>query len=322
MEKGKKQFNGLLLIRKERNVTSHDVVDQVRRILKQKSVGHAGTLDPMAEGLLVILLGRVTKLSAYILNRDKSYSLTMKFGLQTDTFDKEGKILKNEAVSLQKTVVEKALRDGMGRLNLKVPHFSAVKVRGRKLYSYARAGESVEAPCKEMFFYDLKIHDIQSDTAQVSLSCAKGGYVRSWVNYIGESLGSGACLIQMTRTASKPFDVTQSLKISEVEDRLKEGVPENEKELKALLKDSFVYPSSALPDIFSVELTVRDSKALLSGQIPLYLIQSALSRQIEVNKTGKVQLIQAVQDWRLSALLELRPFKKMKIIRNFTSPHH
>ncbi|MCY4512536.1 MAG: tRNA pseudouridine(55) synthase TruB [Bdellovibrionales bacterium] len=318
MEKDKQPFNGVLLVHKEKGMTSHDVVDQLRKILKQRSIGHAGTLDPMAEGLLVILLGQATKLSVYILNQDKSYSLKMQFGLETDTFDKEGKVLKQEAVSLKKEEIEKTLKASCGSLELKVPHFSAVKVRGRKLYSYARAGEEVEAPKKTMTFYDLKIHDIQPDQAQVSLSCAKGGYVRSWVNFVGEQLGVGACLIQMTRTASHPFHSSQSLRVSEIDSRLKEKFPKDEIELKTLLQDSFIYPSSALPDVFPVELTQRDAKALSHGQIPPYVIQSALSRQIEVNKTGQPQLIQAVQDWRLSALLEIRPFKKMKIIRNFT----
>ena len=317
MGQDRQQFNGVLLVHKEQGVTSHDVVEQIRHILRQRSVGHAGTLDPMAEGLLVILLGQATKLSAYILNQDKSYSLTMKFGLKTDTFDKEGKILKDEAVSLQEETIEKTLKNSCGLLELQVPHFSAVKVQGRKLYSYARAGETVEAPRKKMFFYDLKIHSIQPDQAQISLSCAKGGYVRSWVSFVGEKLDVGACLIQMTRTASRPFNLSQSLKISEIENRLKEKFPENERELKALLKDSFVYSSSALPDVFPVKLTQRDSKILSCGQIPPYLIQSTLNRQMEVNQTGQLQLIQAVQDERLCALLEIRPFKRMKIVRNF-----
>lgn len=317
MGQDKKQINGVLLVHKEQGVTSHDVVEQLRKILKQKSVGHAGTLDPMAEGLLVILLGQATKLSAYILNQDKSYSLTMKFGLKTDTFDKEGKVLTNESVSLKKEKVEEILKTNCGLLELQVPHFSAVKVQGRKLYSYARAGQTVEAPRKKMFFYDLRIHTIQPDQAQVSLSCAKGGYARSWVNFVGEKLGVGACLIQMTRTASRPFDLSQSLRIAEIENRLKERFPANDKELKALLEDSFVHSSAALPDVFPVKLTQRDSKILSHGQIPPYLIQSTLNRQMEVNKTGQLQLIQAVQDERLCALLEIRPFKRMKIVRNF-----
>ena len=318
MGKDRQPFNGVLLVHKEQGMTSHDVVDQLRKILKQRAIGHAGTLDPMAEGLLVILLGQATKLSVYILNQDKSYSLTMKFGLKTDTFDKEGKVLRDEKVSLKKEEVEKILKASCGSLELKVPHFSAVKVRGRKLYSYARAGEEVEAPRKTMVFYNLKIHTIQPDQAQVSLSCAKGGYVRSWVNFVGEQLGVGACLTQMTRMASHPFHVSLSLRVSEIENRLKENFPVDEMALKNLLTDSFIYPSSALPDIFSVKLTQRDAKSLACGQIPPYLIQDALNLQIEVNKTGQPQLIQAVQDWRLSALLELRPFKKMKIVRNFT----
>ena len=311
------KFNGLLLIHKDGGVTSHDVVDRLRTILGQRAVGHAGTLDPMAEGLLVILLGQATKLSFYILNRDKSYSLTVKFGLETDTFDGEGKVLRDEKVSLKKEEVKKALEESMGTLELKAPRFSAVKVRGRKLYSYARAGQPVEAPLREMRFYDLKIKDIRPDRADLSLSCAKGSYVRAWVNHVGKKTGTGACLIQMTRTASRPFELSQSLKISEVEDRLRDTFPESEEELKSLLGDSFVYPSSALPHIPLVKLTGRDARRLSVGQIPPYLIQCSLERQIEVNKTGRPQLIQAVRDREISALLELKPFQRMKIVRNF-----
>ena len=309
-------FHGILLVNKESGMTSHDVVDKVRKILNQKAVGHAGTLDPMAEGLLVILLGQATKLSSYLLNRDKSYSLAVKCGLETDTLDKDGKVTKETAVSLEEEFIKQIVKSCIGVVQLPVPYFSAKKINGRKLYSYARAGEQVEIPKKEMSFYDLEIKEIKKDEISLSLSCTKGSYIRSWVHCVGQKLKVGACLIQLTRVASHPFFVSSSLTLSQIEEKLEQS-PQSTEDLKTALGEAFVYTSSALPDFPLVQLTKRDLQSLSFGKIPPYLIQCTQQQQVEVNKTGKFQMVQAIKGNHLLALLELRPFQKMKIIRNF-----
>ena len=156
MEKNK--FNGILLINKDKNCTSHDIVDEVRQIFKQQAIGHAGTLDPMARGLLVVLCGMATKLSPYFIKDDKGYKLSIKFGLETNTFDIEGKVLQSKEVSLKKEEIEQVLKKETRELEIPVPVFSAVKVKGRKLYSYAFSGKEheVKPPLKKMSFWGTK----------------------------------------------------------------------------------------------------------------------------------------------------------------------
>ena len=308
-------FNGVLLVNKTEKCTSHDVVQQIRKIFQQKTVGHAGTLDPMAEGLLVILMGQATKLSHYLLSNDKRYTLSMQFGLVTDTFDKEGQVLKNELVSLELQRIKTVLKNSTGDLSLPVPCFSAVKVQGRKLYSYARGGETVDLPVRTMSFYDLEIRDVKKNTASVSVSCSKGSYMRSWVHFIGEQLSVGACLTDLTRDSSFPFHLSDSVKIEELKECFKNGPPESEGILKNHFPKSFLLTAEALPQYPSMELTKRDAGLLFRGQIPGFLIEESMPWQIEVNKTQENKIFQAIQSDRLVALLEIRPFEKIKILR-------
>ena len=314
-------INGLLLVNKDKNKTSHDIVDEVRKILNQKSVGHAGTLDPLAEGLLVLLLGQATKLSPYLLNRDKKYFLTLKLGMETDTWDAEGKVLREDKVSFEKNQIEQALKEATREIELPVPYFSACKVQGKRLYSYARKGQQVEIPCRKMFFYDLDVQDIQADQASLSLSCKKGGYIRSWVDYIGRSLGTRASLMELKRQASLPFHLEDSLRTKELAERLKNLQNFNEEAMKERLGTSFIYFSKALDRPF-VELTGRDSKAISHGQMPSHIFRTLEPRQIQVNKEESPQLIQFVQEHHLSALAELRPFQRPKILRTFPTKRH
>ena len=313
----KQLFHGVLLIDKRQNCTSHDVVQKIRHLLNQKAVGHAGTLDPMAEGLLVILLGSATKLSSYLLNADKSYKLLMKFGMTTDSYDAEGEVLKNEKVSLKEEVLEEVLKQNIGDLELKVPYFSAVKVKGKKLYAYAKSGEPVERPVKKMSIYELKIHNLTDHTAEVSVSCSKGTYIRSWVHHLGELLKVGACLMKLNRISSGCFSISQSLTLADLEKKLENQTPKNNKDLKNILGESFIFPSEALPQFPLLELTGRDIKLLLQGRIPENLIKESQDSQIKVNQQGSSQILKVVQGEDLVTLLELEPFKKIKIVKNF-----
>lgn len=317
--KKKSLFNGILLVNKTSGCTSHDVVQEIRNIFHQKVVGHAGTLDPMAEGLLVILLGRATKLSQYLLNNDKRYTLKMKFGLVTDTFDRDGKILKDEPVKLDPQQIETILKNSIGKQPLEVPYFSAVKVKGKKLYSYAREGKKITLPVKDMFFYDLDVLKVTEDTASVSVSCSKGSYMRSWVHFIGEKLSSGASLTDLTRENSFPFSLSDSVTVEELEEQFKTGFPENEEALKKCFPKTFLMTGEALPQYPFLELTKRDAELLYRGQIPGFLIEKSLPWQKEVNKMNQSKIFQAVKSGRLVGLLEIRPFQKIKILKNLSS---
>ena len=313
----KQLFNGILLVNKDKNCTSHQIVHEVRKILKQKMVGHAGTLDPMAKGLLVILCGSATKLSAYFLNQDKRYYLSLKFGLQTDSFDLQGKIVHSSAVSLKKEEIEQVLQTETCDLELPVPLFSAVKVKGQRLYSYAFNGEKAQLPVKKMSFWGLEIHEIQKDSASLSVSCSKGSYIRAWVNYLGQKMKTGACLTYLKRISSGYFDLKNSLTVSQLEQKFSQKLPANEQSLKSILGSSFLFSSSALTQFPQVELTIRNAKQLKQGRIPIYILSHIQKQQIAVNKTGQSQILKAVKGEKLLALLELRPFEKIKILRNF-----
>ncbi len=310
-------FDGALLINKVRGCTSHDVVDEARRILGQRAVGHAGTLDPLAEGLLPLLLGSATKLSQWLIGGDKRYRLTMRFGLRTDTLDADGKILKEEKTSLKKQDIEAALAAGASDLELAVPYFSAVKVKGRKLYSYARAGREVDLPVRKMSFSDLKIHKTGEDMAEVSISCRKGSYIRSWTHFLGEKLQAGACLMNLKRLSVGGLSSSVALTVSDLRAKLEGRAPAGSEELKGILKESFLFSAEALPQFPQLDLTGRDAEALRGGQIPGYIVKKIQDDQIKTNKTGRTLVIKAVRGSRLSALLELRPFKKIRILKNF-----
>lgn len=309
-------IHGVLLVYKESGCTSHDVIHKVRKLLNQKSVGHAGTLDPLAKGLLVILLGSATKLSSYFLNANKRYKLTMKFGLTTDTYDQEGQVTSRKEVSLDSKTIQKLLEQNRGDLNLPVPLFSAVKVKGKKLYSYAREQKQVERPYKKMTFYDLEVHQITSDEATVSISCSKGSYIRSWVHFLGEQSGWGCCLMDLERIHSGSFSVHSSLTLLDLENKLKEINFPDSHQLKDL-GASFVLSQDALPQFPFLKLNIKNAKMLSHGRIPYYLISESQKNQIQVNKKLDSQILKVIQGQDLIALMELRPFKKMKILRNF-----
>ncbi len=314
-------FSGILLINKDKDCTSHDIVDEVRKILNQRAVGHAGSLDPPARGLLVVLCGIATKLSSYFANNDKSYKLSLKFGLETKTLDLQGEVLKSQEVSLRTEDIESLLRQEARELEIPVPIFSAIKVKGRRLYSYAFAGKEKEValPLKKMSFWGLAIHSIQKDGASLTVSCSKGSYIRSWIRHLGQKTKTGACLMKLERLSSGAFHVHQSLTTEELRGKLAKNFPAAEEHLKSLLGGSFLFPPEALSQFPQMDLTGKSAKILQQGRLPLYILEASQKDQTLVNKTGQPQILKAVKGHKLAALLEMRPFKKIRILKNF--PH-
>jgi len=310
-------FNGVLLVHKDKHCTSHDVVQKIRYLLNQKAVGHAGTLDPMATGLLVILLGSATKLSTYLLNADKRYKICMQFGWITDSYDAEGTVIQKQKVSLAKDQIKQVIQKNIGDLELLVPPFSAIKVKGKKLYAYARAGEPIKRPCKKMSFYDLNIHYLSEDQAELSISCSKGTYIRSWVHELGQQLKVGACLTSLKRLSSGQFSVDDSVTVSKFQHLLDQHRPKNDKDLKTICENSFFLPSQALSEMPCLELNNRNTQSLLKGFVPEFIIKATQNYQIQVNQAGRAQVIKGVQGDRLVTLLVVEPFKKIKILKNF-----
>lgn len=210
------ELHGLLLVNKPSGITSHDVVAKARRALGTKSVGHSGTLDPLASGLMVLLIGEGTKLSQYILERNKAYTVRAQLGLETDTLDTTGKVLQEKTVDVSLEKVREQALKLHGDFDLAVPLYSAVKVDGKKLYEYGRQEIEVARPVKRMTFYDLEIVAQGSDWIDVSMKCTKGSFVRSWVQMLGQNLGTGAAMSSLVRTESQPYSLDQAVQLENV----------------------------------------------------------------------------------------------------------
>jgi len=196
---------GLLLVDKPRGLTSHDVVDRVRRTLGTRKVGHAGTLDPMATGLLLIGVGRATRLLRFLGDLPKSYEGTLRLGVETDTLDADGDVIRESAVDVTKEQVAEAMRSLVGESFQRPPAYSAVKVGGRKLYEAARAGEQLEAEPRPIRVDSFDLLSFDPPDVTFRVICSGGTYVRVLAADVGAAVSTGAHLTALRRTAIGPY---------------------------------------------------------------------------------------------------------------------
>ena len=216
-------YNGLINVYKEPDFTSMDVVAVLRGILKQKKIGHTGTLDPQAEGVLMVCLGNATKLCTFLEDKDKEYVCRMLLGTTTDTEDTTGNIVSNVSVEdLSNEDVESAIKSFVGDIKQVPPMYSALKKDGKKLYELARQGIEIEREARDIKIYDIEIMEIAMPYVTFLVKCSKGTYVRSLCRDIGEKLGVGACMDHLTRTAVSFFTIDNALKLSDIERLAKE----------------------------------------------------------------------------------------------------
>lgn len=201
---------GLVLVDKPSGMTSHDVVDVVRRHLGTRKVGHAGTLDPMATGLLVLGAGRATRLLRYLGDLPKSYKGTARLGVETDTLDAEGAEVRSSPVTSSRAQVEAAAAALVGESMQAPPAYSAVKVRGRKLYEAARKGDALEAPPRPIRVDAFDVTGFDDSSFAFAITCSRGTYVRVLVADVGRALGCGAHLTALRRTAIGPFTAEEA----------------------------------------------------------------------------------------------------------------
>lgn len=208
---------GILLINKPLGLSSHDVINRVRRTLGLKRVGHAGTLDPLATGVLVVAVGPATRFLQYLPLEPKEYVAEIKFGNSTTTQDAEGELSEARSVpeDLQSRINEN-LPQFLGLIQQLPPIYSAVKKHGKPLYAYARQGEEVEREPRTVHISSAKVLEIGADTATVKIVCSGGTYIRTWANDLGEALGCGAYLAGLKRTSVGRFDLSQTLTLDEV----------------------------------------------------------------------------------------------------------
>ena len=214
-------MDGIIIINKQAGCTSHDIVYKVKKISNEK-VGHTGTLDPLAEGVLPILIGKGTLCSKYLINHDKKYFVKLQLGIKTETADKEGKIVETQNVDkniLNKENVINILNSFIGKQEQIPPIYSAIKVNGKKLYEYARNGKNVEIKPRVIEIYDIKLQDIDKEKNQINfiVHCGKGTYIRSLCEDIATKLGTIGYMEYLQRTEVGKFKIKNSIKIEQLE---------------------------------------------------------------------------------------------------------
>ncbi len=224
--KGADRWHGLLAMDKPAGYSSHDVVDEVRRIIGQRGVGHTGTLDPRATGLLILCLGRATKIAQFVSACSKSYAADIFLGRSTSTYDAEGL---NESMPLahppdmSADEMQELLNDYVGRIKQQVPAYSAVKVAGRPLYKAARRGEEFETPERDVVINSLTLKSYEPPTLKIELNCSKGTYVRSLAHEIGRKLGCGGYLAELRRTSVGGVSIDQAVTLTELHARVRDN---------------------------------------------------------------------------------------------------
>ncbi|MFZ5799864.1 MAG: tRNA pseudouridine(55) synthase TruB [Candidatus Omnitrophota bacterium] len=210
-------MDGLLLIDKPAGVTSHDVVERIRRRFAITKVGHAGTLDPMATGLLVVLLGKSTRLFSELSVADKEYEATLTLGLQTETGDIEGRMITQSLFEkIDEERIKKVFAGFIGEQHQVPPMYSALKVRGKKLYQLARKGAVVERQPRNIFIHKLELLRFNPPEIEFCIHCSKGTYIRTLAEDIAKALGTCGCLSALRRTTSGPFHIKDAVRLEEI----------------------------------------------------------------------------------------------------------
>lgn len=218
--------SGIINVYKEKGFTSFDVVAKLRGILKTKKIGHTGTLDPDAEGVLPVCIGRATKVCDILTDKDKVYEAVMLLGVETDTQDTTGEILKELPVEESESVVKEAILSFVGEYAQIPPMYSALKVNGKKLYELAREGKTVERKARNVQIFSIEILEMDLPRVRMSVHCSKGTYIRTLCHDIGQKLGCGGCMEKLLRTKAGIFELADTLKLAEINALAKEGLVE------------------------------------------------------------------------------------------------
>lgn len=210
-------MDGLINIYKEKGFTSHDVVAKMRGILRMKKIGHTGTLDPDATGVLPVCVGKGTRLCSLLENHDKTYRAVLLLGMETDTQDVTGQILAEKPVCVTEEQVLEVLPAFRGKIMQIPPMYSALKVNGKKLYEYAREGKVIEREARPVEIYELTVEKIDLPRITMTVSCSKGTYIRTLCHDIGQALGCGGCMESLVRTRVGDFHLEQAITLKELE---------------------------------------------------------------------------------------------------------
>ena len=216
-------MNGIINVYKEAGYTSFDVVAKMRGILKVKKIGHTGTLDPDATGVLPVCVGNGTKLVELVADHDKEYIAELMLGVATDTQDLSGTVIKESPVEVSREQVEEVVMSFVGDCMQVPPMYSAIKINGKKLYELARAGKEVERQARQVTFHEIEILSIELPVVKIRVACSKGTYIRTLCNDIGEKLGCYATMKSLIRTRVGVFDIKEAVTLDELEKHRDEG---------------------------------------------------------------------------------------------------
>lgn len=216
-------INGIINVYKEAGYTSHDVVARLRGILKQKKIGHTGTLDPDAVGVLPVCLGKGTKLCDMLTDSDKAYEAVLRLGITTDTQDMSGTVQREREVDVTIAEVTACIQSFQGEYMQIPPMYSALKVNGKKLYELAREGKEIERAARKVMFHEIAICDCELPEVRIRVTCSKGTYIRTLCHDIGEKLGCGGCMASLVRIKAGGFSIAESKKLDDIEMMMKEG---------------------------------------------------------------------------------------------------
>ena len=216
-------YQGIIVIHKEKGYTSHDVVAKLRGILHMKKIGHTGTLDPDATGVLPVALGKGTKLVDLLTDKEKTYEAVLHLGITTDTQDMSGTVLEEKPVNVTEEEVRQVLESFVGDQLQVPPMYSALKVNGKKLYELAREGKSVERKARPVSFYEITPLEIKLPLVKLRVTCSKGTYIRTLCNDIGEKLGCGGCMEELLRSKVGSYSLNESHSLAEVEAAVADG---------------------------------------------------------------------------------------------------
>jgi len=291
-------MDGILNIYKEKGFTSHDVVAKLRGILHQKKIGHTGTLDPDAEGVLPICLGRATKVCGLLTDKDKVYEAEMLLGTVTDTQDITGRILgEKSAAGITEEMIRSVLESFVGSYDQVPPMYSAVKIQGKKLYELARSGMEVERPPRQVEIYDISklrfFAECDQYIAAFTVHCSKGTYIRTLCHDVGERLGCGACMRSLKRIKTGRFDISEAYTLSYIKEFVHSGN----------IQDILINIDELFLDIPRVQLFDEERAKLLSDGNPFIIHAQEVSAGVQgfperlriYNRDGKFA---AIYQWR------------------------
>ncbi len=246
-------MEGLLLVDKPQGMSSHDVVNRVRRLSGVRRVGHAGTLDPLATGLLLVSIGRVTRLNEYLVGHGKVYWATVRLGQATNTYDAEGEVtVERPFTSITLAAIEETLPAFRGTIQQRPPAYSAIKKDGQPLYKLARKGIDVDVPMREVVIYKLELVEYVPPFLQLDIHCSSGTYIRSIAHDLGAAMGCGGHITQLRRTAVDQFNIADAVRLDEL-------TPEN-------IADYLLPPDTAVSTFPRLNLAAKQASDLLMGR--------------------------------------------------------